>query len=122
VGAGLTAVTTFGLFVGICVAQTNSLFSSDAWNNVTFIAGEIRNPRRNVALALGLGTLIVTVLYLSANFAYLATLPFEAIQTTPSDRVASATASAISPKFGIAPNNGALLMALAILVSTFGCN
>jgi APA family basic amino acid/polyamine antiporter len=122
VGRGLTAAITFGLFVSICVAQTNSLFSSDAWNNVTFIAGEIRNPKRNVALALGLGTLIVTVLYLSANLAYLATLSFEAIQTAPNDRVASASASAISPKFGIAPNNGALLMALAILVSTFGCN
>ncbi|HLN28098.1 MAG TPA: amino acid permease [Gemmataceae bacterium] len=116
VGSGLTAATLFGLFVGICVAQTNSLFSSDAWNNVTFIAGEIRNPKRNVALALALGTLIVTVLYLAANFAYLATLPFEGIQTAKQDRVASVTAEVIFPAYGTS------FMAAAIIISTFGCN
>ena len=52
VGHGLTAATTFGLFVGICVAQTNSLFSADAWNNITFTAGEVKDPRRNIPLAL----------------------------------------------------------------------
>src|SRR6188472_3224571 len=93
VGAGLTAAAAFGLFVGICVAQTNSLFSADAWNNITFPAGEVVNPRRNVPLPLALGTFLVIGLYLLANIAYLATLPFHAIQNAPSDRVASETAN-----------------------------
>src|SRR3954464_15245459 len=116
VGAGLTAATAFGLFVGICVAQTNSLFSADAWNNITFTAGEVINPRRNVPLSLALGTFLVIGLYLLANVAYLAALPFTAIQNAPSDRVASETANVIFP--GI----GATIMAAAIMVSTFGCN
>src|SRR6184192_4818093 len=77
VGAGLTAATAFGLFVGICVAQTNSLFSADAWNNITFTAGEVINPRRNVPLSLAFGTILVIGLYLLANIAYLAALPFD---------------------------------------------
>jgi APA family basic amino acid/polyamine antiporter len=116
VGEGLSAVTAFGLFVAICVAQTNSLFSADAWNNITFTAGEVKNPRRNVPLSLALGTFLVIGLYLLANFAYLAALPFLAIQNAPSDRVASETANVIFP--GI----GATIMAVAIMVSTFGCN
>ncbi len=116
VGEGLSAVTAFGLFVAICVAQTNSLFSADAWNNITFTAGEVKNPRRNVPLSLALGTFLVIGLYLLANVAYLAALPFTAIQNAPSDRVASETANVIFP--GI----GATIMAVAIMVSTFGCN
>jgi basic amino acid/polyamine antiporter, APA family len=116
VGAGLTAATAFGLFVGICVAQTNSLFSADAWNNITFTAGEVVNPRRNVPLSLAFGTILVIGLYLLANVAYLATLPFHAIQNAPSDRVASETANVIFP------GAGATIMAVAIMVSTFGCN
>lgn len=116
VGKGLTAATAFGLFVGICVAQTNSLFSADAWNNITFTAGEVKNPRRNVPLSLALGTGMVIALYLLANLAYLLTLKFETIQQVPSDRVASATAQVIFPGFGAAA------MAVAIIVSTFGCN
>src|SRR5213083_1640418 len=116
VGAGLTAATVFGLFVGICVAQTNSLFSADAWNNITFTAGEVVNPRRNVPLSLALGTFLVIGLYLLANVAYLAALPFGAIQNAPSDRVASETANVIFP------GAGATIMAVAIMVSTFGCN
>ena len=116
VGAGLTAATVFGLFVGICVAQTNSLFSADAWNNITFTAGEVVNPRRNVPLSLAFGTFLVIGLYLLANVAYLATLPFTAIQNAPSDRVASASANVIFP------GAGATIMAVAIMVSTFGCN
>src|SRR3954471_15550085 len=116
VGAGLTAATVFGLFVGICVAQTNSLFSADAWNNITFTAGEVINPRRNVPLSLALGTFLVIGLYLLANVAYLAALPFNAIQNAPSDRVASETANVIFP------GTGATIMAIAIMVSTFGCN
>ena len=116
VGAGLTAATAFGLFVGICVAQTNSLFSADAWNNITFIAGEVKEPRRNIPLSLAFGTLLVIGLYLLANVAYLATLPFASIQNAPSDRVASETANVIFP------GAGATVMAVAIMVSTFGCN
>src|SRR5437773_5672811 len=97
VGEGLTAATAFGLFVGICVAQTNSLFSADAWNNITFTAGEVINPRRNVPLSLAFGTILVIGLYLLANVAYLAALPFAAIQNAPSDRVASETANVIFP-------------------------
>src|ERR1700745_2667133 len=100
VGAGLTAATPFGLFVGICVAQTNSLFSADAWNNITFTAGEVINPRRNVPLSLAFGTFLVIGLYLLANVAYLATLPFAAIQNAPSDRVAFETANVIFPGAG----------------------
>ena len=116
VGAGLTAATAFGLFVGICVAQTNSLFSADAWNNITFTAGEVKEPRRNIPLSLAFGTFLVIGLYLLANVAYLAALPFTAIQNAPSDRVASETANAIFP------GAGATIMAVAIMVSTFGCN
>jgi APA family basic amino acid/polyamine antiporter len=116
VGAGLTAATAFGLFVGICVAQTNSLFSADAWNNITFTAGEVVNPRRNVPLSLAFGTFLVIGLYLLANVAYLATLPFASIQNAPSDRVASETANVIFP------GAGATIMAVAIMISTFGCN
>jgi APA family basic amino acid/polyamine antiporter len=116
VGAGLTAATAFGLFVGICVAQTQSLFSADAWNNITFTAGEVVDPRRNVPLSLAFGTFLVIGLYLLANVAYLATLPFAAIQNAPSDRVAVATANVIFP------GAGATIMAVAIMISTFGCN
>src|SRR5213083_1882490 len=116
VGQGLTAVTAFGLFVGICVAQTNSLFSADAWNNITFTAGEVKNPRRNIPLSLALGTFLVIGLYLLANVAYLAALPFTAIHNAPSDRVASETAHVIFP------GTGATIMAVAIMISTFGCN
>ena len=116
VGPNLTAITTFGLFVGICVSQTNSLFSADAWNNITFTAGEVKDPKRNIPLSLAFGTLLVIALYLLANVAYLVTLRFETIQTLPSDRVASATADVIFPGLG------ATLMAAFIMVSTFGCN
>jgi len=116
VGPGLTAITAFGLFVGICVAQTNSLFSADAWNNITFTAGEVKNPRRNIPLSLAFGTFLVIGLYLLANVAYLAVLPFSAIQNAPSDRVASETANVIFP------GAGATIMAVAIMISTFGCN
>src|SRR5262249_35779064 len=116
VGKGLTAATAFGLFVGICVAQTNSLFSADAWNNITFTAGEVKDPRRNIPLSLAFGTFLVIGLYLLANVAYLAALPFGAIQNAPSDRVASETANVIFP------GAGATIMAIAIMISTFGCN
>ena len=83
--------TAFGLFVAICVSQTGSLFSADAWNNITFTAGEVKDPRRNIPLSLALGTFVVIGLYLLANVAYLVTLPFDQIQHAPGDRVATAT-------------------------------
>lgn len=113
---GLTAASAFGLFVAICVSQTGSLFSSDAWNNITFTAGEVKDPKRNIPLSLALGTIIVISLYLLANVAYLVTLPLEAIQNAPSDRVATATLNVIFPGLG------ATIMAVAIMISTFGCN
>jgi APA family basic amino acid/polyamine antiporter len=116
VGHGLTATVAFGLFVGLCVAQTNSLFSADAWHNVTFTAGEVKDPKRNLPLSLLLGTGGVIALYLLANVAYLVTLRFEDMQKVPSDRVGSATAEVIFP------GAGAALMAVAIMISTFGCN
>jgi basic amino acid/polyamine antiporter, APA family len=112
---GLSAVTAFGLFVALCVSQTGSLFSADAWNNITFTAGEVKEPRRNIPLSLALGTFIVIALYLLANVAYLVTLPFDQIQHAPSDRVATATINAIFPGLG------ATIMALGIMISTFGC-
>jgi basic amino acid/polyamine antiporter, APA family len=113
---GVTAATIFGLFAAICVSQTGSLFSADAWNNITFTAGEVKEPRRNIPLSLALGTIIVIGLYLLCNVAYFVTLPLESIQRAPSDRVATATLNAIFPGLG------ATLMAIAIMVSTFGCN
>ena len=112
---GLGAATMFGLFVAICVSQTGSLFSADAWNNITFTAGEVINPKRNIPLSLALGTSIVIALYILANLAYLVTLPLNAIQHAPSDRVATATLQHIFP------GAGAAMMAVAIMISTFGC-
>lgn len=112
----LTAITAFGLFVAICVSQTNSLFSADAWNNITFTAGEVKNPKRNIPLSLAMGTILVITLYLLANIAYLVTLHFEQIQLAPQDRVATQTADAIFPGYG------PTIMAIAIMISTFGCN
>ena len=109
------AAGAFGLFVAYGVAQVGSLFSADAWNNITFTAGEVKNPRRDVPLSLALGTAIVISLYFLANIAYLSTLTLAQIQSAPDDRVATATLSAI---FG---NAGAGMMAIAIMISTFGC-
>ena len=104
-----------GLMIAFGVAQVGSLFSADAWNNITFTAGEVKNPRRDIPLSLAAGTAIVITLYFLANIAYLSTLTLHQIQTAPDDRVATATLAVI---FG---SRGATLMALAIMVSTFGC-
>src|SRR5207244_8376454 len=88
---GLTALPAFGLFVAVCVSQTGSLFSADAWNNITFTAGEVKNPKRNIPMSLAFGTFLVIGLYLLANVAYLVTLPFDEIQTVETGRVAAAT-------------------------------
>jgi APA family basic amino acid/polyamine antiporter len=106
----------FGLFVAYGVAQVGSLFSADAWNNIGFTAAEVKNPKRDVALSMVFGTLIVITLYCVANLAYLCTLPLAQIQNAPDDRVASAALAAV---FGPA---GAAIMAVAIIISTFGCN
>lgn len=106
----------FGLFVAFGVAQVGSLFSADAWNNIGFTAAEVKNPKRDVALSMAFGTIIVIALYCLANFAYLCTLPLVQIQSVPDDRVASAALNAI---FGPV---GAAIMAGAIIISTFGCN
>ena len=100
----------------VASAMVGSIFSSDAWNNVTFIAGEIKNPQRNIGLSLFLGTLIVTLIYVLANLVYVAVLPLQEIAYAEKDRVAVAVSSVI---FG---NIGTVLIALMIMVSTFGCN
>jgi len=106
----------FGLFVAFGVAQVGSLCSADAWNNIGFTAAEVKNPKRDVAVSMALGTTIVIVLYCLANLAYLCSLTLAQIQSAPDDRVATAALnSALGPI-------GAALMAVAIIISTFGCN
>jgi APA family basic amino acid/polyamine antiporter len=102
--------------VAFGVSQVGSLFSADAWNNIGFTAAEVKNPKRDVALSMALGTIIVITLYCLANLAYLFALPLAQIQNAPDDRVATAALNAI---FGPV---GALMMAGAIIISTFGCN
>ena len=104
------------LITGISAAMVGSLFSSDAWNGVTFIAGEIKNPKRNVGLSLFLGTFIVTIIYVLANLMYLAVIPLDEIATAKSDRVAVVASQYI---FG---NIGTLIIAVMIMISTFACN
>src|SRR5438045_1731608 len=106
----------FGLLVAYGVAQVGSLFSADAWNNIGFTAAEVKNPKRDVALSMALGTIIVTILYIVANIAYLCTLTLAQIQNAPDDRVATAALNA-----ALGPV-GAAVMAVTIIISTFGCN
>jgi APA family basic amino acid/polyamine antiporter len=116
-----------GVLTILAVAQTGSLFSSDAWNNITFTAAEVKNPKFTLPIALAFGTAAVTLLYVLANFVYLNVLPLQGdahgatilargIQHASEDRVATAV---MEQMFGSA---GARIMAFAILVSTFGCN
>lgn len=119
-------LTGWALMGALGATIINSLFSADAWNNVTFIAGEIKDPKKNIPKSLFFGTLIVTVIYVLANVAYLALLPKgladgtnpidQGILFANNDRVGASAAYAI---FG---NAGILLMAGLIMVSTFGCN
>src|SRR5262249_8879107 len=97
------------------VAMVGSLFSSDAWNNVTFTAGEVRNPRRNLPLSLALGVLIVSALYIASQFVYLNVLTFPEIQNADQDRVATAAALKMLGPVAVQ------VMAAAIMISTFGC-
>jgi APA family basic amino acid/polyamine antiporter len=119
-------ITMVGILTILAVVQTGSLFSADAWNNVTYTAGEVRNPKRNLPLSLALGTILVLGLYILSNFVYLLALPLHGdpqgasifargIQYASEDRVATAVLQQIFSR------TGAFLMAGAILVSTFGC-
>ncbi len=109
-------VGVVAMAMAIGVASVGSIFSSDAWNNVTFIAGEIKNPQRNIGLSLALGTFIVTAIYLLMNVMYLMVLPLDGIAFAPSDRVGVAAAEAIFQ------GNGTIIIAVMIMISTFGCN
>jgi APA family basic amino acid/polyamine antiporter len=100
----------------IASSMVGSVFSSDAWNNVTFIAGEIKNPQRNIGLSLFFGTLTVTIVYVMANVMYTAVLPMQEIASAPKDRVAVEAARVI---FGPV---GTYIIAVMIMISTFGCN
>lgn len=115
-----------GILTILAIVQVGSLFSADAWNNVTFTAGEIRNPKRNLPLSLAIGTGVVLLLYVLCNFVFLSVLPLagdphaatiagRGIQFTTEDRVATAVMERAFTGYG------ARLMALAILISTFGC-
>jgi basic amino acid/polyamine antiporter, APA family len=119
-------IAMVGLFTILAVVQVGSLFSADAWNNVTFTAGEVRNPSRNLPLSLAAGTGLVLTLYILANFVYLSVLPLvgdphgatafaRGIQFAAEDRVGTAVLQQIFH------TSGAYLMAAAILISTFGC-
>ena len=111
----LTAATTFGLLIALCVSQSGALFSADAWHDITFAAGEVRDPRRTLPRSLIIGVAMVIGLFLLANVSYLCTLPIAQIQHAPADRVATAVLDAIAPTWGSAA------MAIAIMISTFGC-
>ncbi len=119
--AGMALVAALGM------AMVGSLFSSDAWNNITFTAGEVINPRKNIPLSLFLGTMVVTILYLLANIVYITALPLRGVpegadiasrgmQYALNDRLATASIS------GIFGNYAVLVMAAFIVISTFGCN
>ena len=110
------AVIGAGMLGAIAASMVGSIFSSDAWNNVTFIAGEIENPKRNIGLSLFLGTFIVTIIYVCANLMYVAVLPLNEIAFAPQDRVA---VSAANSMFG---SMGTYVIAVMIMISTFGCN
>ena len=111
-----TSLIGTAMIGAIAASMVGSIFSSDSWNNVTFIAGEIRNPKRNIGLSLFLGTLIVTTIYVSANLMYISVLPLHDIAFAQQDRVAVAASNVI---FG---NIGTYLIAVMIMISTFGCN
>lgn len=115
-GGTWTGISGAALMGAIAAAMVGSIFSSDAWNNVTFIAGEMKNPQRNIGLSLFLGTGIVTLIYVSANLMYLNVLPLKELAFAADDRVAVAAANKIFP--GV----GTYVIAVLIMVSTFGCN
>lgn len=109
----LTGLVALG---AIASAMVGSIFSSDAWNNVTFIAGEVKNPQKNIGLSLFLGTLIVTIVYVAANLMYISVLPLDQLAFAKDNRIALSVSNEI---FGAI---GTTILALLIMVSTFGCN
>jgi len=115
-GAIIGGVAGSAVLGAIAASMVGSIFSSDAWNNITFIAGEVKNPKRNIGLALFLGTLIVTIIYVSANLMYISVLPLNEVASAPQDRVAVSASQVI---FG---NIGTYVIAVMIMISTFGCN
>jgi len=106
-------VAALGAIAG---SMVGSLFSSDSWNNVTFIAGEIKRPQRNIGLSLFLGTLIVTIIYVATNLMYICVMPMQAIASAENDRVGVAASQLI---FG---GQGTIVIAVLLMISTFGCN
>jgi len=112
----IESYTTIAAFGAIAASMVGSIFSSDSWNNVTFIAGEIKNPQRNIGLSLALGTIIVTVIYLLTNVMYTGVLSLQEIASADKDRVGVTASQAI---FGSA---GTIIIAVMIMISTFGCN
>lgn len=116
VGFNASTPLTLALVMLLGRAMVGPLFAQSAWNNVTFTAGEVRDPGRNLPRALLIGCGVVVFLYLLANLAYVVTLPLPGIQNAPQNRVATATMQAI-----LGPS-GTVLMAIAIMISTFGCN
>ncbi len=115
-GSIIGGVTGSAVLGAIAAAMVGSIFSSDAWNNVTFIAGEVKNPKKNIGLSLFFGTLIVTLIYVCANLMYVSVLPLADIASAPQDRVAVSASKAI---FG---EIGTYVIAVMIMISTFGCN
>ena len=115
-GAIIGGVAGSAILGAIAASMVGSIFSSDAWNNITFIAGEVKNPKRNIGLALFLGTLIVSIIYVSANLMYISVLPLNEVASAPQDRVAVSASQVI---FG---NIGTYVIAVMIMISTFGCN
>lgn len=115
-GGNLEDYTTIAALGAVAAAMVGSIFSSDAWNNVTFIAGEIKNPQRNIGLSLFLGTLIVTIIYVTANIMYTAVLPLQELAFAEKDRVGVAASQEIWGSVGT------VIIALMIMISTFGCN
>ena len=111
-----TPIAGTALLAGISAAIVGSLFSSDAWNGVTFIAAELKNPKRNVGLSLFLGTFIVTIIYVLTNLMYLAVIPLEEIATAKSDRVAVVASQYTFGEYGT------VIIAVMIMISTFACN
>ncbi len=115
-GGAVTGVAGSAILGAIAASMVGSIFSSDAWNNVTFIAGEVKNPQKNIGLSLFFGTLIVTVIYVAANLMYISVLPLNEVAFAAQDRVAVAASNSI---FG---NIGTYVIAVMIMISTFGCN
>jgi APA family basic amino acid/polyamine antiporter len=113
---GLQAAGVLALLMLVGRAMTGPLFAQSAWNNVTFTGGEVRDPGRNLPRSLLIGCGLVVGLYLLANLAYVVTLPLAGIQNAPQGRVATAAMQAILGA------RGAVVMAIAIMISTFGCN